>query len=147
MEIIIVRHAEPNYTIDSLTAKGKHEAKLLSDRLIKENIDFFYCSPLGRAKKTASYTLKRLTKPCETLDWLREFEGKITEDGKETHCWDRLPSVWTADERHYTSLWNTTGFQKALTIFLQSTGMFTKEIFSEQYVPAVIKLFCSAILL
>ena len=116
MEIIIVRHAEPNYTIDSLTAKGKHEAKLLSDRLIKENIDFFYCSPLGRAKKTASYTLKRLTKPCETLDWLREFEGKITEDGKETHCWDRLPSVWTADERHYTSLWNTTELMNQLNV-------------------------------
>ena len=62
MQLIIVRHGDPNYAIDSLTKEGKEEAKLLAKRLEKENIDYFYCSPLGRAKKTASYTLKLVSK-------------------------------------------------------------------------------------
>ena len=36
MELIFVRHAEPNYAKDGLTEKGKKEALLLSDMLVKE---------------------------------------------------------------------------------------------------------------
>ena len=57
MKIMIIRHGDPDYSIDSLTEKGWREAELLSQRLIKEDIDDFYCSPLGRAKDTASSTL------------------------------------------------------------------------------------------
>ena len=56
MELFIIRHGDPDYARDSLTEKGVREAKLLSERMEKENIDYFYCSPLGRAQKTASYT-------------------------------------------------------------------------------------------
>ena len=41
MELIFVRHAEPNYEKDALTEKGKKEALLLSDMLVKENADYF----------------------------------------------------------------------------------------------------------
>lgn len=106
MRILIVRHAEPNYAIDSLTKKGKSEAKLLAKKLCKIDTDFYYCSPLGRAKKTASYTLKPLKKHAETLPWLREFEGKIKNKSDKTEsCWDRLPSEWTSDPLHYTDKW------------------------------------------
>ena len=74
MEILIVRHGDPNYALDTLTKKGIREAKLLALRLEKLDIKAFYCSPLGRAKKTASYTLKRMKRKAETLDFLREFE-------------------------------------------------------------------------
>lgn len=58
MKIIFIRHGEPNYEIDSLTEKGWREAELLSKRTAKWNVTDFYCSPLGRAKDTASFTLK-----------------------------------------------------------------------------------------
>lgn len=35
MKIIFIRHAEPDYTIDSLTEKGRREAELLSERASK----------------------------------------------------------------------------------------------------------------
>ena len=37
MRILIVRHADPNYEEDTLTEKGWREAKLLAERLKKEN--------------------------------------------------------------------------------------------------------------
>ena len=33
MRLLIVRHADPDYAIDSLTPAGWEEAKLLADRL------------------------------------------------------------------------------------------------------------------
>ena len=33
MRLLIVRHADPDYSIDSLTPAGWEEAKLLADRL------------------------------------------------------------------------------------------------------------------
>ena len=59
MRLLIVRHGDPDYTIDSLTEKGWREAELLADRMSKETIDYFYVSPLGRARDTASCTLKK----------------------------------------------------------------------------------------
>lgn len=106
MRIIIVRHGDPNYAIDSLTSKGKSEAKLLSKKLTKIEVKDFYCSPLGRAKKTASYTLKPLHRKAEILPWLREFCGKVKyPDGREEICWDRMPLEWTSDPIHYTDKW------------------------------------------
>lgn len=32
MRLIFIRHAEPDYSIDSLTEKGWREAKLLAER-------------------------------------------------------------------------------------------------------------------
>ena len=62
MKILIIRHADPDYSIDSLTAKGWIEAECLSEKLVKMKIDAFYTSTLGRAKDTASCTLKKLSR-------------------------------------------------------------------------------------
>ena len=56
MKLLIVRHGDPDYTIDSLTEKGWREVEFLSERLTKLEIRDFYVSPLGRAKDTASPT-------------------------------------------------------------------------------------------
>ena len=53
MKILIVRHADPDYSIDSLTEKGWREAEYLSERLSRLPVKAFYVSPLGRAKDTA----------------------------------------------------------------------------------------------
>lgn len=104
MEILIVRHCEPNYEIDSLTEKGWREAELLSNKLSKLDIDEFYCSPQGRAKDTASFTMKKVGKELVIHDWLREFKGHVKYDflDEAIRCWDMLPSYWTKQEEYFT---------------------------------------------
>lgn len=58
MKLIIIRHGDPDYTVDSLTPTGWKEAELLSERISGMNIKDFYVSPLGRARDTASCTLE-----------------------------------------------------------------------------------------
>ena len=103
MKILIVRHGDPYYPTDSLTEKGFREAALLKDRLVKEKIDAFYCSPLGRAQRTAEPTLKALGVEAETLHWLREFEGRFISPftGEERITWDLPPYMWCKDARNY----------------------------------------------
>ena len=66
MRLLIVRHADPDYSIDSLTPAGWEEAKLLADRLAPIPVAAYYVSPLGRAKDTASLTLKKACRTAET---------------------------------------------------------------------------------
>lgn len=104
MRILIVRHAEPDYSVDSLTEKGWREAGFLAERLKKEKIDAFYVSPLGRAKDTASLTLKDSKAPYEILDWLQEFPTRIVkpnDEGYNSCVWDWLPEDWTKEEIFY----------------------------------------------
>ena len=65
MKLIIVRHAEPDYSIDSLTEKGFKEAEFLAQRLKKIKIDDVYVSRLGRAQDTARPYLKATGKKAE----------------------------------------------------------------------------------
>ena len=100
MKLLIIRHAEPDYSIDSLTEKGWREAHLLADMLVKQHIDDFYLSPLGRAQDTARPTLERLGRTGETLAWMREFEGRYPSayTGEPRRSWDLMPSVWCKEE-------------------------------------------------
>ena len=103
MKLVIVRHGEPDYSIDSLTEKGWREAELLKHRLAKLEDPVFYCSPLGRAKDTAKPTLDFLKKEAEICDWLREFDGHgiHPETGKKAYLWDLLPAHWATKEGYY----------------------------------------------
>jgi probable phosphoglycerate mutase len=116
MKLLIVRHADPDYTIDSLTQKGWREAELLSKRLSKLTVKEYYVSPLGRAKDTASLTLQKVNRTATECQWLREFDGHIIRPDaeKETYIWDWLPADWTADENHYRrDLWCQTDIMRA----------------------------------
>lgn len=104
MKLLIVRHGDPDYSIESLTPKGWKEAEYLSEKLTKLDIKAFYVSPLGRAKDTASLTLKKLGRTAEVCEWLREFNSEIhrpDQEGKLKNAWDWLPQDWTEDERFY----------------------------------------------
>ena len=74
MRLLIVRHADPDYSIDSLTPAGWEEAKLLADRLAPVPVAAYYVSPLGRAKDTASLTLK---KACRTAARQKPADGCV----------------------------------------------------------------------
>ena len=99
MRILIIRHGDPDYEHDTLTEKGHREAKLLAEKLAKEKIDYFYSSPLGRAKLTCDYTAKKMGRESEVVveDWLREFEYLVDlpTGEKEQLIWDLLPEYWT----------------------------------------------------
>ena len=103
MKLIIIRHGEPDYSIDSLTKRGFREAELLSERLCKMDIKAFYVSPLGRAKDTAAPTLRKMGRDAVILDWLKEFSPKVKKPWKESEgcAWDWLPKVWTKEPRFY----------------------------------------------
>ncbi len=105
MKILIVRHADPDYEHDSLTATGWKEAEMLSEILVNIPATSYYVSPLGRAKDTASCTLDKLDKKPLVLDWLREFPPGIHRPDVPEICspaWDWLPQDWTKDERFFS---------------------------------------------
>ena len=101
MRLIIVRHGDPDYSIDSLTEKGWKEAEYLSERLSKLDVKDFYVSPLGRAKDTASFTLKKMNRTAVECDWLREFDVLIDRPDvtdRQKRLWDWLPQDWMKEE-------------------------------------------------
>lgn len=113
MKIVICRHGDPDYSIDSLTEQGRKEAELLSDRIAKLDVKAFYVSPLGRAKDTAGYTLKKMNRSAVELPWLHEFKGVILSGGKLQSCWDRKPSYWTKIDKYYSyDEWTDTPLMK-----------------------------------
>lgn len=103
MKLLIIRHADPDYSVDSLTPAGWREAALLAGRLERTEITKIYCSPLGRAKDTASLTLQRKGMEAEELDWLREFSPRMNDPdtGRERVTWDWLPQTWTREPAFY----------------------------------------------
>lgn len=108
MNLIFIRHGDPDYSIDSLTEKGWREAELLSARTTKWDVTEFYCSPLGRAKDTASLTLNKLNRTATIHDWLKEFfvPVKDPETGKDRIPWDFMPNYWTkAPDLYHKDTW------------------------------------------
>ena len=103
MKIIFIRHGDPDYVNDTLTEKGRREAELLSHRVIKWDVKDFYCSPLGRAKDTAAYSMDKLNRTAEEKDWLREFFYPVKDPvtGQDRNAWDFMPEYWTKEPLLY----------------------------------------------
>ena len=103
MKLLIVRHADPDYSIDSLTETGWIEAEILSRRLSKLDVKAFYVSPRGRAKDTASLTLKAMGREATECQWLREFDAlaKKPYENRDNIAWDWIPESWTDDADSY----------------------------------------------
>jgi probable phosphoglycerate mutase len=78
MLLYIIRHGEPDYTTDSLTADGKRQAKALAKRLSTHGLDEIFSSPLGRAIQTAQPTCDRLKLPYKIEEWMSE--NKVWDD-------------------------------------------------------------------
>lgn len=84
MRILMIRHGDPDYEHDCLTAKGKTEAALLAESAKDLHPGDCFVSPLGRAQETASYTLKKLGLTARTFDWLMEFPARLDINHSET---------------------------------------------------------------
>ena len=116
MRILIVRHGDPNYEIDSLTERGWQEARLAAERLSKMDIKEFYLSPLGRAQDTANCTLEKMGRTGITYDWLKEFWPRIHRPDQTKIikcCWDWLPQDWKKEPKHFdVNTWAETEIMK-----------------------------------
>ena len=115
MKLLIIRHADPDYSIDSLTPTGWKEAELLSHRISKLDVKAFYTSPLGRAKATASLSLQKMNREATECPWLREFDRAIARPDADRRKipWDWLPADWTSVPEYFDrNLWYTTDIMK-----------------------------------
>lgn len=104
MKLVIIRHGDPDYEKDSLTEKGWREAELLAERISRLEVKKFFVSPLGRARDTASCTLKKVGGTAEVLDWLQEFSPRVLRpdaDGRRRIAWDWLPQDWMAEPKYF----------------------------------------------
>lgn len=72
MLLYYIRHAEPIYSPDSLTEKGKKQAVSLAERLSNSDIDEIYSSSSNRALQTAEPLAKLLKKEIKILDFCNE---------------------------------------------------------------------------
>ena len=108
MKLLFIRHGDPDYKNDSLTEIGWAEAAALARYFESPYgggalIDEFYCSPLGRARDTASLTLRALSRNAEILDFFREFDERIIHPrlGRPSICWDFFPADWTKEKEAF----------------------------------------------
>ena len=103
MNIILIRHGDPDYVNDTLTKKGRQEAVALAKFLKNIPVKKFYCSPMGRARDTAAPTLSMLDRRAQILDWLHEFPDCVVDpkSGAQHVPWDFLPGEWTKIPEFY----------------------------------------------
>ena len=90
MFLYIIRHGEPDYTTDTLTALGRRQAEALSERFESIKFDKIFSSPMGRARQTASPTCEKQQKDIEILPWLSEgpaFDAMKIDIGGKTGWW------------------------------------------------------------
>ena len=84
MEIVLVRHAEPEWVRDGinidnppLTERGSRQAALAADALAAERFDEVLVSPLVRTRQTAEPLLRALDRELVIEPWLEEIRNPI----------------------------------------------------------------------
>ena len=84
MEIVLVRHAEPEWVKDGinfdnppLTERGFKQAEMLAESLRGQSFSEFHVSPLVRAQQTAAPLTNVLSATPETSNWLEEIRSEI----------------------------------------------------------------------
>lgn len=108
MEIIIIRHAEPDYNNNTLTEKGFREAEYLGKYFKDKKIDKMYVSPFPRARYTADAIIKNKENlTYEVCDFLREVTETIeNEDGNRHIIMDlRLSLIGKDDNIYHKDKW------------------------------------------
>ena len=99
MRLIFVRHGEPDYEHDCLTATGKKQAAAAAERLKREGIGTIYSSPMGRARETAEFTARHLGLPITELGFMHEISWGgpgVPENG---HPWTL--GEWIIDRHNF----------------------------------------------
>ncbi|AZN43094.1 histidine phosphatase family protein [Paenibacillus albus] len=101
MRILLIRHADPDYPNDTITAAGHLEAEALADYLQHAGVDRIYSSPINRAVHTMKYTADRLGIEPMYEPWTRELNWPtLDEEGNAIAGWD-IPGEKVRGERPY----------------------------------------------
>ena len=99
MKLLLIRHGDPDYAADGLTAVGRREAELLAERIAPMDITEYYVSTMGRALETARPTLEKAGRTAVECDWLREFSIGVRRPdlggALSPVPWDWLPQDWS----------------------------------------------------
>jgi probable phosphoglycerate mutase len=108
MEIVILRHAQPEWTKDGysvdnppLTEVGFAQADLLAKVLRDEHFDEIFVSPLVRTQQTAAPLLAVKSHQLVIADWLEEIRNPIwhgTPEEKANEAW-RAEKAKTSHDR------------------------------------------------
>ncbi len=115
MKIFLTRHGETNWNIEGrmqgrkdseLTELGEEQAKWLSERLEKENIEVILSSTSGRTLKTSEIIRGRKAIDIIAKDQLQEidagiWEGMLHKDIKENYP-DKYSDFWNEPENYKT---------------------------------------------
>lgn len=90
MKLYVIRHAEPDYPNNTITAAGHLEAQALATHLQQiGGVDRIYSSPINRAMETMRYTADLLGVEPETEVWTRELGWNTTDEaGKPLAAWN-----------------------------------------------------------
>ena len=118
MQIVLVRHGQPEWTLDGLgvinpplTRTGARQAQLTADRLAAEvadgrskPFDEVLVSPIVRAQQTAAPICAALDTTPTTAEWLAEIRNPDAWDGTPA---EEIEEVFaTARHRHLDDLWD-----------------------------------------
>ncbi len=102
MKLLIVRHADPDYSIDSLTPTGwrKRNCFLTGLSVLRRTL---LCLAFRPGTGHSFPDFKKANRTAETCEWLQEFSPRIIKPGMDrTSCiWDWLPELWTKELRYY----------------------------------------------
>ena len=84
MEIVLVRHGEPEWVVDGLnidhpplTERGRRQAARMADALAGETFDEILVSPLERARETAAPLYTRFGRQQVIEPWLEEIRSPV----------------------------------------------------------------------
>ena len=109
MRIYLTRHGETKWNAEgrmqgwlnsNLTEKGIANARKLGEHLKHINFDYVCCSPLGRAKETASHVIGNKTTQIVYNEAFKEmnfgkWEGMMHEDVKDQYA-EQQHNFWNA---------------------------------------------------
>lgn len=98
MDLILVRHGDPDYEMNCLTELGHRQAEAASVCLSSMKPDMIFASTYGRAIETAEHTASKLNMEIRQLHFMREIATLVKTDDEEIR---RSVSPWHASEKLY----------------------------------------------
>ena len=135
MLLYIIRHGDPNYKNDCLTARGRLQAEAVGKRMVDAGINRIFTSPYGRARETADPACRMLGIPYTVEEWAHEIEDeRLTR-----YTFDRPRSITLLPPHRFRE--NGTGCQQ------HRQGHQQAKQFFHGVPPFLVRSFCSCHLL
>jgi len=105
VNLLLIRHAEPDYPNHTITDAGRRQAEQLAQSLLNVQIDRLIVSPLGRARHTADYVIRLKELDFEIVEFFQELAGRYADN---LYAWNHHGCDLLAPGREITtSNWPT----------------------------------------